>query len=176
MAKTKAQKQEMLQAYKSKLDKAMGVLVVSPTGLTPIEANVFKKKLFNKGNSFNVVKNTLFAKALKDAGMPELETLSGGTHAVVFVQEDIAGTAKELKEFIKTTGQKLEIKAGILDGQALTAEQVDQLAEMPTKQESIAMIAGLMTLAMGGVVNVLEDSVRSVATILDMAFSKEKAT
>ncbi len=174
MAKNKAQKAEMLAEYKEKLDQSMGIIVVTPTGLTPNEVNEFKQKLFKLGSSFNVVKNTLFAIALKEANLPELETLNEGPHAVVFVENDIAGSAKELKDFMKEYKTRLEIKSGILDGQKLTMAQVEELADMPTKDQSIAMIAGLLTNPLSGVVNVLEDSVRSVAIILDMAFSEEK--
>lgn len=175
MAKSKQQKQEMLEAYKAKLDGSMGIIVVSATGITPNQINEFKQKLFSLGSSYNVVKNTIFSLALKQAGLPELETFSAGPNAVVFVETDIAGTAKELKDFIKQYKDLVEIKSGILDGQQLTIEQVQELADMPTKEQSIAMIAGLMTNAVAGVANVLEDSVRSVAIILDQAFSEEKA-
>jgi len=175
MAKTKEQKQAILAGYKDNLSNAMGVIIVSPVGLTPNEASDFKMKLGELGSKFNVVKNTLFSLALKEAGLPELDTFEFGEHAVIFVEEDIAGTAKELKEFMKEVKEKLEIKGGILEEQELTVAQVEELSELPTKDQSIAMIAGLMTNAISATVNVLEDSVRSVATILDKAFPQESA-
>jgi hypothetical protein len=44
---------------------------------------------------------------------------------------------------------------------------------MPTREQSVAMIAGLLQQSMVGVVNVLEDSVRSIAIILDKAFAEQ---
>lgn len=174
MAKTKVQKKDMLAAYKQKLQNSTGVILVSQTGLKPGEVNEFKKKLSDLDSTYNVVKNTIFTLALKDTEMPELETLKEGPHSAVFVTSDIAGTAKLLKEFMATYKDQVSLRGGILDGQALTIEQIQGLADMPSKEQSISMIAGLLNQSLAGVANVLQDSVQSVAIILDQAF-KDKA-
>ncbi|MCA9386698.1 50S ribosomal protein L10, partial [Candidatus Dojkabacteria bacterium] len=60
-----------------------------------------------------------------------------------------------------------------LDGAQLTVDQAISLADMPSKEESIAMILGIIDSALGGVVNVLNDAPRSFVTILDQAFKEE---
>ena len=104
--------------------------------------------------------------------MPEMETLEFGAHAVVFAGDDIAAAAKALKGFIKEHEEQVEVAAGIVEGQILTADQVQELADMPSLEQSVAMIAGLLTQPVSGVVNVLEDSVRSYIIILDQAFQE----
>lgn len=170
MAKTKVQKQAMLEAYKQYLKNAGGVLVVNPNGLTPNQVNDFKMKLSDLGGEYHVVKNTIFKLAMGETGMPELSSIESGAHAVVFSGTDIAATAKLLKEFIKANEGKITVDSGILEGQTLTAKQVEDLAELPTKEQSISMILGLLDQSLSGVVNVLEDSVRSVAIIINQAF------
>lgn len=170
MAKTKDQKQAMLAAYKDYLQNANGIIVVNPTGLTPNKINDFKRKLSELGASYHVVKNTLFKIALNEASMPELKSFEGGSHAVVFSGTDIAATAKALKEFMKENEEKVTLDSGILEGQVLDAAQVADLAELPSKEQSISMILGLIDQSLSGVVNVLEDSVRSVAIIINQAF------
>jgi large subunit ribosomal protein L10 len=172
MAKTKIQKQAMLAAYKARLKQATGVFVVRPKGLTPNEVSGFKRKLQGAGSTYGVVKNTIFALALEQSEMPKLDTLSFGEHAVVFINEDIANTAKLLQEFAKEQKDKVEILAGIIEGSSVTGEQVKDLANLPTKEQSIAMILGLLDQSIAGVANVLEDSVRSVAIIIDQAFKE----
>lgn len=170
MAKTKSQKQEMLAQYKKAIAGAGGVLVVNPTGITPNIINEFKRKLSDLGGEYHVVKNTIFKIALKESEQPELETLEAGSNAVIFAGQDIAATAKLLKAFIKDNAEKVEIAAGIYEGQALSAAQVADLADLPTKEQSVAMIAGLINQSLGGVVNVLEDSIRSIAIIINLAY------
>lgn len=170
MAKTKPQKEAILAAYQAKLGESTGFFIIKPTGLKPNDVNDFKKKLTAIGSTFTVVKNTLFAKALKDANLPEFDTLQFGENAVMFINQDIANTAKLLKEFAKEQKDKVEIRAGVIEGNAITGETVNELADLPTMEQSISMIVGLINQSLAGVTNVLEDSVRSVAVIIDQAF------
>jgi len=173
MAKTKEQKKAMLADYRGRLSSSYGIILVNQNGLEANSVSDFKKKLATVDAQFNTVKNTIFALALKEENLPELELVKSGSHAVVFSSEDIAGAAKMLADFIKEHKEKVVVKSGVLDGQALTIEQVNELANMPTKEQSVAMIAGLLTQSIAATVNVLEDSVRSFVTILDQAFTDQ---
>jgi large subunit ribosomal protein L10 len=147
----------------------MGVILVTHRGLTANQVAEFKQKLLDNGARFNVITNTLFKIALKGAELPSLDTLEEGPHAAIFAEKDIATAAKLLKDFIKENEDKIEMRAGIVEGQGLSQAQVQELAEMPSKEQSIAMIAGLLNQSLGGVINVLEDSVRSIAIIIEQA-------
>lgn len=159
----------MMDLYRNKLQKSNGVIVVEPNRLTPNEANEFKKSMVQLGSAYHVVKNTLFKLALKEAGLPEMDNFQNGMNSVIFIEQDVANTAKTLKKFIKDTEGKLIVKNGMLEGQLLSSAQVEALADLPTKEQSVAMIAGLLTNALAGVANVLEDSVRSVAYVIGEA-------
>lgn len=171
MAKNKQQKEQMVAAYQAYLKKASGLIVLNPKGVKPNEVNDFKIKLSELGGEYHVVKNTLFKIALSAAGHPELKSFEADGHAVIFAGQDIAATAKMLKEFMKDKEERLTVDSGLLEGQVLSASQVAELAEMPSKEDSVAMIAGLLNQSLSGVVNVLEDSVRSVAIIINQAFA-----
>lgn len=174
MAKTRVQKEAILAAYKKKLENSTGFFVIKPNGLKPNDVNEFKKKLLTAGSTLTVVKNTIFARALKNAELPELNTLEFGENAILFINEDIATAAKLLQEFEKEQKGKVEIRAGLIEGSLLEASQVTELANMPSKEQSIAAIAGLLNQSLAGVVNVLEDGVRSVAIIIDQAFKDKQ--
>lgn len=169
MAKTKVQKQAAVAAYKQGLQDSMGVILITHSGLGANQITEFKQKLQEAGAKFNVITNTLFKLALKEADLPSLDTLEEGPHAAILAKEDIAAAAKILKDFIKENEGKIEMKAGIVEGQALDQSQVQELADMPTKEQSVAIIAGLLNQSLSGVVNVLEDSVRSIAIIIERA-------
>lgn len=178
MAKTKAQKKQLVDKYKSKLQNAKGVIVVRPSKLTPNETNDFRRDLYDVNADFNIVKNSIFKIALKDLDLPELDSLASGEHAVLFMGEDIVSASKALKKFTDATKSKdgdlkVDIIAGILDGQLLSKEQAAEIAEMPDKKGSVAMILGILDQAMSGVVNVLEDAPRAYVSIIDQAFKSE---
>ncbi len=173
MAKTKSQKQEMLKKYGALLKQAKGLVVITPSGIGPNAVNTFREKLNPVGSDYHIVKNTLFKIALTEAGQPSLQTFDSGSHAVIFVQDDIVSTAKLLKDFVKLNADKVQVETGLLEGEVLSHEQVQGLADMPTKEQSISMIAGLINQSLAGVANVLEDSIRSVAIIINQAFEEK---
>lgn len=174
MAKTKQQKQDMLASYKDRLGQATGVIVLSQTGLTPGDVSEFKKKLSAVDGSYSVVKNTIFKIALAESDLPSLDTFEAGPNAVIFTSEDVAGTAKIVAEFTKQFKNNVEVRGGILEGQSLTMAQVQELSELPTKEQSIAMIAGLLEQNISGIAYILQNNVQSIAIILDKAFGEKK--
>jgi large subunit ribosomal protein L10 len=178
MAKTRKQKVKLLDEYRKLLKESTGVFVTKPSKLTPNEVNEFKKDLYDINSKFHVVKNTLFKIALKENNLPEIEELNNEEHAVLFSKDDVASSAKLLKKFIDATTDKkkdivkLSIVKGIVEGQLLDKDQVVEIADMPNKETSIAMILGILDNAIAGVLNVLEDPLRGYVSILDQAFKE----
>jgi large subunit ribosomal protein L10 len=175
MAKTKKEKQALLDAYSKKIKASKGFIVLKPNKLTPNEANDFRKEIYDFNSSWNVVKNTIFKMALKENNLPEIESLNNGEHAVLFFNEDMVTPAKALKKFVDNTKTKegdfkVEIVNGILEGTILSASQVAELSDMPDVRGSVALILGILDNAMSGIVNVLEDAPRAYVYVLDQAF------
>lgn len=174
MAKTKAQKKDVVAEYKDKIAKATSFVIVKPSKLTPNEVAQFRREIFDFGASFNVVKNSLFKIALKESDISGLE-MEAGEYAVMFMGQDYIQPSKMLQKFVDTTitkekDRKVALVAGYLENALLSAEQVKELADMPDKKTSIGLILGVLDNAMSSVVNVLEDPVRSIATIIDLAY------
>lgn len=178
MAKSKNDKKKLVKEYETKIKEAKGFIVLKPNKLTPNEVNEFRKEIYDLGATFNIVKNTLFKIALKDAGVEGIEA-NDGEYSILFLGDDYINAAKSLKKFIETAKtkekeDKLSIVTGYLENSVLTQAQVVDLSEMPDTKTSVAMILGILDNAMSSVVNVLEDSPRSIATILDLAFKDKQ--
>lgn len=176
MAKTRAQKNSVVDEYKQKLKSSKFIVVIEPKGLNPNEINEFRKLIFDFGSSLNVVKNTLFKVALNEEELPEIKDLDSSEHAVLFCNEDFVAPLKALKKFIEDTKfqkePRVKIVVGMLNGQVIPQDQVLELSDMPSFEGSIAQILGILDMAISGVANVLEDSVRSYVSILDQAYSE----
>lgn len=170
MAKTRSQKEAMLAQYKEWLTNSKGVIALEQSKIGPNDSNALKINLAGVSASYHIVKNTIFALAMKELEMPEMAEIKDGSHAVVFLGEDLAAGAKAINEFVKANKDKIKYVAGMMDGQLLSVAQVESLANLPSKEQSISMILGLLENSLTGVVNVLEDSMRSVVTILDKAY------
>jgi large subunit ribosomal protein L10 len=174
MAKTKAQKQAIVEQYKGELTAKGSIIVFKPNGISANEASTLKKELYDVDSNFNVVKNTLFKVALKEADLPEVESFEGNENAVIFCTDgNITESAKILKEFIKET-EKGEIQAGILNGQVIDGAQVTALADLPSKDQLIGQLLSVFNGPMRGLVSVLNGNMRELVYALN-AIQEAKA-
>ncbi len=136
----------------SKIESNAGVYVVSYNGLTVLQAQELRKQLREAGAQMKVYKNNLVRIALENKEQPNLDEMLVGPLAYVFFEEEPVSAAKVLKEFAKKSKGVLEIKGGISDGQAVTAAEVDAIAELPSKDQLLGQIAGLIN-GFAGLIN-----------------------
>jgi large subunit ribosomal protein L10 len=92
---------------------------------------------------YAVVKNTLTKRAAAEAGVPIDESLLTGPTAIAFVKGDPVEAAKGLRDFARTT-PLLVIKGGILDGKALSADEVNRIADLESREVLLAKLAGAL--------------------------------
>lgn len=112
-------------------------------GLSVAQLAELRKTL--RGNAtYSVVKNTLTERAAKEAGVESaFDGQLVGPNAIAFVEGDPVEAAKGLRNFAKDNPH-LVIKGGILDGNALTAEDIDKLAKLESREVLLAKLAGAM--------------------------------
>ena len=112
--------------------------------------------------------------AFKDLGYDEFNEFLKGPSAVAFGIEDPVAAAKVTAEFAKKN-EKLEIKAGIVDGKIINIEEVKSLAELPSKEVLVAQVLGGLNAPIQGFTNVLQGTIRSLAIVLNAIAEKEAA-
>ena len=107
--------------------------------------------------------------ALDEAGLPTLDDILEGPSAFVFAGDDVAAAAKAVKTFAKTN-QNLEIKGGLMEGEQVSAAQVEAIASLPSREELLAQIAGAISgvarglaVALNGVPSGLAQVTKAVA-------------
>jgi large subunit ribosomal protein L10 len=111
-------------------------------GLTVAELKELRRTL--AGNAtYAVVKNTLTKIAARDAGIDTFESLLEGPSAIAFVSGDAVEVAKGLRSFGREHPH-LIVKGGILDGKALTADEIRRLADLESREVLLAKFAGGM--------------------------------
>ncbi|MBM6952446.1 50S ribosomal protein L10 [Enorma phocaeensis] len=121
-----------------------GVFVVGYKGLTVKQAQELRHQLREVGAEMKVYKNNLVRLALKNQDQPEIDDVLFGPTAYVFYENEPVEPAKALKEFAQKSKGVLEIKGGISEGKAVTAEDVSAIADLPTKDQLLGQIAGLI--------------------------------
>jgi large subunit ribosomal protein L10 len=111
-------------------------------GLTVAQLTTLRKSLAANA-TYAVVKNTLTAIAAKEAGVTAFEGQLSGPTAIAFVTGDPVEAAKGLRDFAKTF-PALIIKGGVLDGHALSGDEVKKLADLESREVLLAKLAGAM--------------------------------
>ena len=111
-------------------------------GLTVTELKQLRDSI-RQDATYAVAKNTLAEIAAKDAGLEGLEAHLSGPTAIAFVTGDPVNVAKALRDFAKDH-EKLVLKGGYMDGNALSAEQVAAIAELDNRETTLAKLAGAM--------------------------------
>jgi large subunit ribosomal protein L10 len=111
-------------------------------GLTVKQITDLRRAL-GRDTTYAVVKNTLTKRAAADAGVPLDDTLLTGPTAIAFVKGDAVEAAKGLRDFARTH-PLLVIKGGVLDGKALSADEVRQIADLDSREVLLAKLAGAL--------------------------------
>ncbi|AFH38110.1 50S ribosomal protein L10 [Thermus thermophilus] len=165
---------ELLATLKENLERAQGsFFLVNYQGLPAKETHALRQALKQNGARLFVAKNTLIRLALKELGLPELDGLQGPS-AVVFYEDPVAA-AKTLVQFAKSNPKGIpQVKSGLLQGQILTAKDVEALAELPTMDELRAELVGVLQAPMAELVSVLGGVARELVGILE-AYAEKKA-
>lgn len=166
MAKTKEEKQNIIEAYVKDLNDSKALFVITPTEITPNEINDLRKKLKDVGSSITFIKNTLLEKALEKSGK-KLDNVSfDNQKAVLFSKEKASESAKILSDFLEEI-KKGKIEGGLLDKTSLSLEDIDELANLPPKEQMIAISVSTIASPLSSFVNVLNANVTNLINVLN---------
>jgi large subunit ribosomal protein L10 len=117
-------------------------VVTEYRGLTMSQLTTLRRSL-GEGATYRVAKNTLVKRAAQDAGVEGLEELLVGPTAITFITGEPVDAAKALRDFAKAN-QALVIKGGFMDGRTLTVAEVNQLADLESREVLLSKLAGAM--------------------------------
>lgn len=165
-------KSENVEEIKEKIQKAQSVVLVDYRGLNVEQLTELRSKYREAGVDYKVYKNTMMRFAFKDSGLEEFNQYLKGPSAIAFGYDDPVNAAKITSEFVKDN-EKLEIKAGIVDGKIIDIEGVNNLAKLPSREVLVAQVLGGFNSPIQGFANVLQGTIRSLATVLN-AIAEEK--
>ena len=158
-----------------KLSRTQFMVVADYRGLTVAEIGDLRKKLRETGAELIVAKNTLTLIAAKQAGYGALEPLLTGPTALAFAYDDVAKTAKAINEFNRGP-KKLVVRGGMLGKSLLAGNAVDQVAQLPSREQVLAQIVGGIASPVAGVVGVINAAITNVLYVLQARIDQQGAT
>ena len=132
-------KKEIVADIHDRFSRGKIVILTDYKGLNVAKMNELRRLLREAGVEFRVTKNTLLYRAADDTGVVAMRDYFKGPSAVAISYEDPVAPAKALVDFAKAN-DKLEIKAGVLDGKLLTADDIKSLSSLPGREELLSML------------------------------------
>ena len=135
----KVRVEEITEKFKT----AATVVVVDYRGLTVGQITELRKQLREAGVEFKVYKNTMTRRAVEVLGLEGLNESLTGPNAIAFSTEDVVAPAKIINDFAKKN-DKLEIKAGVIEGAIATSDDIKALAELPSREGLLSMLLSVL--------------------------------
>lgn len=150
-----------------------GAVLTEYRGLTVKQMQELRRSL-GEDVSYAVAKNTLTKIAAKDAGVEiDFDLLTGPT-AIAFIKGDPVLAAKSLRDFAKAN-TPLIIKGGFLDGKILTAEEINKLADLESREVLLAKLAGGMKASLSGAASLFAAPLSQAARVLGALQAKAES-
>ena len=154
-AKVLEQKKATVAELIEKLKAAQAGVLVDYRGLTVSEDTELRRKLREANVEYTVVKNTLTRFAAKEVGLDELDGVLNGPTSLAISETDPVAPAKVISDFAKNN-EKVEIKAGFLDGKVISLDEIKTLANTPSRDTLIAKIMGSLNAPISDLVRTLQ--------------------
>ena len=148
---------EIAEAFRG----ASAAVLTEYRGLT-VKQIVALRTALGADTTYAVVKNTLTKIAAADAGLEGVEQLLAGPTAVAFINGEPVEAAKALRDFAKAN-PALVVKGGVMDGKALSAEEVRKLADLESREVLLAKMAGALLASLSNAVYLLNAPLQQVA-------------
>ena len=170
-----AQKQQVVAELSEKINGSVSGVIVEYKGITVDADTKLRKDLRSAGVYYHVVKNTLLKRAANDCGISGIDSVLEGTTAIA-IGGDHTSAAKIINEYIEKSKTKTyKIKAGYVEGRAISAAEVVALAKLPSKEVLIAQVLGGLNAPISGLVGVCSGLQRGLVVALNAIAEKKSA-
>jgi large subunit ribosomal protein L10 len=173
MPLTRNDKEQILAVYAEGLAKAPHAFLLDFQGITVPQVTELRKRVRDSGGEYLVVKNTIALRAIDSQALGQLKEHFVGPTAVAFSLTDPVGVAKALTDYAKDV-PAIKLKAGLVEGRAIAAGQIKDIASLPSREELIAKLLFLMQSPVTRFVRVLAAVPQSFVMVLDQVRKKKE--
>lgn len=160
------EKKYLVDEISSYLDKSSYFFLTNYESITVEETNTLREQLNKFDAEFHVVKNRMLKVAVEKQDYPDLSQWLTGPTAIISGGNNPPGIAKTIENFFKET-EKVSVKGGVLEKKSLSAEQVGELAKLPSIEVIKAQLMGLLQTNAQRMVTVLQGVPQSLINVLN---------
>jgi large subunit ribosomal protein L10 len=164
--KTRAQKQQDLDALTEQFRKASAAMLVGFQKLTVAKDQELRRQLREAGISYEVVKNTLARKAAEGTPFEKAAEHFKGVTALALSEGDPVSLSKTISKFTKANPDIFSFKVGVVEGRVVNIKDVEEIANLPSKEELISKIMFLINCQAQRLVTVISAVPRNLAIVV----------
>jgi len=150
-------------------------MVVSFAGLTVNKDQEFRNALRTAGANYQVVKNTLARRAVKDTQFEQAAESFKGVTAIAWTDGDPVVLSKAMSKFMKDNADKYTFKTGVVDGKLIDVKQLTTIASLPSKEELISKLLFVLNAQAQRIVTVINAVPRDLAVVIKQIGDKAPA-
>ena len=173
--KTRETKQKDLEALTQSLQSANSAMVVSFAGLSVNKDQEFRNTLRSAGAKYQVVKNTLARRAVKDTQFEQAADSFKGVTAIAWTDGDPVVLSKAMSKFMKDNADIYKFKSGVIDGKLIDLTQLTTIASLPSKEELISKLLFVINAQAQRLVTVINAVPRDLAVVIKQIGDKAPA-
>jgi large subunit ribosomal protein L10 len=159
------EKAAVIDRIAGELESSQAVFAVDYRGITVSQVADLRAKLRAADATFTVVKNSLTERAADKAGAEALKAVLEGPTALTFVRGDAAAAAKALSDAQRVT-DVLAFKGGLMDGQAVSPDDIRAIAKLPSRDVLYAQLVGTVAAPLNGLARTLNALISGIAVQL----------
>jgi large subunit ribosomal protein L10 len=164
----RSDKERIVAELTERLRTSPTLIIADYRGLSMPQIETLRSSLLEHGARFTVVKNTLTRRAAEAAGADALLTLLDGPTAIAFLEADgdPVAVAKALRQAARET-RVLEVRGGVLEGRAITPDEIERLAQLPPEDVLRGQFVGVLTAPLLTVVGLFNAPLRDLVGAID---------
>ncbi len=173
--KSRETKQKDLVALTESLQNSKSAMVVSFSKLSVTKDQEFRNRIREAGAKYQVVKNTLARIAVKDTQYEQATEHFKGVTAIAWTESDPVILSKAVSKFMKDNADVYTFKTGVLDGKLVDANQLQVIANLPSKEELMSKLLWVLNAQAQGIVTVINAIPRDLAIVIKQIGEKAPA-
>jgi len=163
------QKEQIVQEMTEKFSRAQSIFLADFQGITVNQITKLRKEFKQANVDYKVVKNTLARLSVRNAGIEDMEQFLVGVNSYAISYDDPTKPIKVIEKFRKDEGldeEVLKIKAAYFEGKIVPPEQVAALAKLPSREELLGTLVGMLNAPMSKLVGTLQASMTKLIGVL----------
>jgi len=168
----KDEKTEIISEVKEMIENSSAIYLTDYSGITVADISTIRNEFRKEGVRYKVIKNTLFKRALDEAGKyDKLADHLIGMTGYAFASDNPVAPAKIIKKY-NDASQKLSLKACYIENQYYDGNKLNEIASLPSKNDLIAGILGSINSPASGIVGTINAVFSNLVSVIDQISKK----